>query len=295
MANIKNLVSTLIYQIMRSVVEVYTFLTLPFYTWLQNPSTVVKAASEKRALQIDPNDPHSPYYPVRWPTIKYGLLDSVDTFDELIEKLAMFENSKSKAIGQRTILRQDSVIDPTTNKPQVLNGVILKVNTLSDFNWLSYEEMVKKRKHIAFGLLANGFKHGDSIIFHSDTCLEFLLLQMAVAHVGGVHVNVATNTNTHNLIEIFKQTKAKFIFTTDNLLVKILSLLKDSDLDKITTIYTNRYQTPTIMDNIKESVIMGKTFKNLELVENEGKCAKQSNEEYVCKALPKEAIAMISK
>lgn len=294
----KFLLKQLFFLILHLIVTLYTYLTLPIYMISQNPSEVVASANEKRAARIKPEDPYSPW--VSTFKSKYQhVVDDVETLDEMVSKLGKYFNLDRRALGARRVLREHLVLGPDGVTPQRIDGREVKKRELSDFEWISYEDMIKRRVHIARGLHLAGVNRYDKIVILCETCPEFLMMELAIAHAGAVQVNVFSTLGDDGIAHAIRETQARYIFTNFELLGKTRSIIQNNNLDVEKIFYTGRRcETPSekeIAEGHKIIEPLGKTtFVTLEEIWTNGKIRGHEVEQQ-CKALGKDEIAIISK
>ena len=283
--------------IVHIIVFAYTYLTLPIYYFLQKPWEVVEEASEPRAKPVNPDDPHSP-----WKSIfKYDypyVLDKVETLDEMVNHISEYFSLKNRALGSRRVLREHVVLGPDGKTPLRIDGRAVKKRELSDYEWVSYEEMIVRKNNLARGLHLEGINRHDKLVILCETCAEYLMMELAIANAGVVQVNVFSTLGDSGIAHAIKETKSNFIFTSFELLPKVRSIIQANNLNIKKVIYINRRVENVTEEVERESEKLVENMGDIEFVsftdvEQNGKLNGDLVEQQ-CKPLDKNEVAFIS-
>ena len=283
--------------ILHIVVVLYTYLTLPIYWFIQKPWKKLKKANFVRAEPIIPVDPSSPWvgkFDNKYPYI----LDHVSTIDEMMSKVGDYFNLDRRALGYRRVLREHVILTPDGG-PLRIDGRTVKKRELSDYQWISYEEMIKRKNYIARGFHLNGINQHDRVVILCETCPEYLLVELAIANAGAVQVNVFSTLGDDGIAHAIQETHAKYIFTSFELLGKARSIIEKNNLDIEKVIYIPRRVEDVTEEEQNECDKLVSNMGNIQflsLVDVEQDGEERGHEvEHRCKPIGKDEIAFISK
>lgn len=279
-------------------VVLYTYLTLPIYWFLQKPWERLQQTNFVRAEQTNKDDPSSPWvgkFPNKYPYV----LDHVNTIDEMMNKVGDYFNLDRRALGYRRVLREHTVYGPDGTTPLRIDGRPVKKRELSDYHWISYLEMIKRKNFIARGFHLNGIDRHDRVVVLCETCPEYLMVELAIANAGAVQVNVFSTLGDDGIAHAVRETGSRFIFTSFELLSKARSIIEKNNLDIDKVIYIPRRVEEVTDEEQKECdklvTNMGDIqFVSLVDVEQDGEERGHEVEDR-CKPLDKDEIAFISK
>lgn len=284
--------------ILKPIVQLYTYLTLPFYWLAQKPSEALQKANFIRASPMVKGDPSSPWVSTFPSDYKY-VLDEVETIDEMMNKVHNYFNLDRKALGYRRVIREHVVTGPDGVTPLRIDGRPVKKRELSDYNWITYEEMIRRKNNIARGFHLNGVKQRDRVVILCETCAEYLMVELAIANAGAVQVNVFSTLGDSGIAHAVQETESKFIFTSFELLEKTRSIIKEYDLNIEKVFYTPRRVEEVSDEEQKECdrvvTNLGETqFISFSDIEQDGEERGHEVEDR-CRPLHKDEIAFISK
>ena len=174
----------------RAIVQSYTYITLPLYHLAQNPKERLRRSQVIRSRQLDPSDPYSPY--VRTGPVPDHPLTVCKTVLECFELMKKIHDMNRPVVGYRTIIDDRVVLDPK-GQPVRMDGKVVRKLRLTDYKWLTYQQVFDQCELIGKGFVTNGFtKHKRCAIF-TDTCVENLLFMIASQGIGLVGVGVFSN------------------------------------------------------------------------------------------------------
>ena len=88
--------------------------------------------------------------------------------------------------------------------------------------WVKYNthDYYKYSHYLACGLIEMGLQPGDKVITISANCPEWNFMDMALALSGIIHVPVYPTLSPDNYLHIFTHSEAKFIFVSNNILLR---------------------------------------------------------------------------
>lgn len=199
----------------------YTIITLPIYSLFQKPEKVLKASNRTRSRRIKFGNSKFAYYVPKWNPIS-TVADDVKTIVQLFDSIGKYISLDRPALGYREVMNQKAQI---ASGPSISTiGNISKLCKLSDYKWITYKQMVIYSKNIAKRFYSCGVRRYDKFILFCDTCVDYFLVQLAIAQIGAIQVNVFSTIGPKGLLHILKETNAKFAFVSLELLIKLKSI-----------------------------------------------------------------------
>lgn len=224
----------------RLVVGTYTALTLPFYTLYQRPWRVLREAKAKRATLEQAKD-GTYYWKRHGPPIKHPLnYEVLTSFQELFSAMSRLEDPELLRLGHREVYSEQPVLDES-GQPVCQDGKALKLVKLADkYTWLKMPEVLRRVNDLGKGFQANNIKAGDKVIIYADTRLEWMLTAMALLKINAVIVTLFSNLGKDGLLYGMKQTGAKHLVTSIDLLPRVTDFI--DQVSNIETIYYMRHE-----------------------------------------------------
>jgi len=284
--------------LVHTIVVLYTYLTLPVYYALQKPWLRRKDAGLTRASQEDPADPHSPWVSTFASKYSY-VLDHVESIDDLLNNVGAYFNLDRNALGQRRVLAEHPVMAADGKTPLRIDGRPVKKRELSEYEWVSYEDMIARRVHLARGLYLAGVRQRERVVILCDTCAEYMMMQLAIANAGAVQVNVFSTLGDSGIAHAVRETQARVIFTSFELLPKVRAIVEAFELDVDKVIYI-----PARCENVSAeeraeaqrllSPVRAVQFLSYVELERDGRVNGQQVAAQ-CKPIHKDEVAFISK
>lgn len=265
--------------------------------WIQNPRKIIDESKKIRAKKIDPTDIDSPWIGIHDdPVLKNTIIDNCDTLVDFIREHSQYFPNENPAIGYRHVLYEYFENDQ--------DGRRIKKRKLSDhYQWISYGQMWERVTRIAHGLRLSGIDRREPVVILCETCAEFLMMQFALARAGLIQVNVYATLGESGIAHAIRETKARYMFTSWDLLPKVRSTIVNYDLNIEKIIYLRRRAqkvSQEILDNEKcFTEPIGHCdlipFDRIELI---GQCyadRNHSNEpnEELCQPLDKDELSLI--
>jgi len=203
----KELTSSLLLGVVKSIILIYDIVTIPLYFILQMPWTKVEQSNDSQLRREVSGDKKSPWIS----SIRQMSLDSMVspdstqgclTLHELMVKMIMFHKDK-RCLGVREILMEEEIKDPDGRT------VAVKKVQQTDYRWWSYIQINKKIDDVVKGLMANGLQKGDKVVISSSHRVESFLAIHAISRMGATAVLVHPNLKRDKLFDIIIKTSAK--------------------------------------------------------------------------------------
>ena len=175
--------------LIKTIVNVYTYLTLPYYYYKNEPWIRLNRARRTRSKFEDPFDANSP-----WVTVEHKITHPIikPTITEIIESLPEFHGHDRPALGYRELLYEENCYDSEGNVKR-LDGRILKKVKLSDYQWLTYGQVDHITRDLSKGLAAQGVSFGHKVLILSETRVEWMLSTIALTKLGACVVTLFPN------------------------------------------------------------------------------------------------------
>ena len=278
--------------IVRIIVQTYTYITLPIYKLVQCPSKKLKLSRVIRSKQLDPSDPYSPY--IRTGSVPHHVLTSCRNLPECFELMKQLYPPDRPVIGYRTILDEEYVLD-AKGEPLKMDGRVLRKLRLSSYKWLTYAQVFEKSKYIARGLSVNGFvKHNKCVVF-CDTCPENLLFTIATQIIGVLSVGVFSNLGDEGIAHAINETQSEHIFTSYDLVPKVLNLLSVCPSIKTIVFIESTIQSkPGVVNNNNNNHKVPENVRVIPLSQIEMDGSKASGEEILDSFVNDDVIDLVN-
>jgi long-chain acyl-CoA synthetase len=105
------------------------------------------------------------------------------------------------------------------------DGKLFVKKKLADhYKFLTYHEVGVRLDHIMRGLLLNGLKPGDTLIFFLETRMEWMLTAQALYRMGGCVATVYATLGDEGIIHVINELGSTHLITSSDLLPKIKNL-----------------------------------------------------------------------
>lgn len=265
------ILKSVVVSLLRATVTIYTYTTLPLYYWAQDVASVVKKGGEVRSVQLDPRDPHSAWTVAKWQPYRC-VVDVSTTLDDMISKLGQFYSLKLPALGYRSVLCEHIVMGSDGVTPLRIDGRTVKKRELSHYKWITYEQMIERRRHLALGFHLAGLEQGDHFVILCETSAEYFLTQLAIANAGAVQVNVFTTLGDSGIAHALCETKATYMLVSYDLLAKVRGIVEGHDTSLRTVFYVKpRVATADSELTPLTTTLKGVTFVAMDEAEEEGR------------------------
>ncbi|CAG2166700.1 unnamed protein product, partial [Oppiella nova] len=199
--------------LIKAVVYCYDIITFPIYLLAQKPWARRRESAQRRARQLDPSGPYSPW--VR--ALKHQVPDThfvnaCHTVDELWAR-AVREYGDRQCVGYRRVLAESDDRQP--------DGKVFRKRLLDDYRFLSYVEVDELVGVAANGLLALGVRPGDLVVIFAETRYEWMVSAQALwrigATVGALYATLTDEAVVHGMCEM----EVTHVITSVDLLTKL--------------------------------------------------------------------------
>ena len=121
------------------------------------------------------------------------------------------------------------VLDGTANRNPDGDALVSKHQNLR----LTYRQLQDEVARTARGLWGLGIRPGDRIGMWSTSCVEWVLLQAAVARIGAIQVNVNPACRAHDLRYVLKRSRMRALFLHEkDFRVNYLEVLEEARRDQ---------------------------------------------------------------
>jgi len=183
--------------LIKAVVYCYDIITFPIYLLAQKPWNRRRESAQRRARQLDPSSPYSPW--VR--ALKHQVPDThfvnaCNTVDELWAR-AVREYGDRQCVGYRRVLAESDDRQP--------DGKVFRKRLLDDYRFLSYVEVDELVGVAANGLLALGVRPGDLVVIFAETRYEWMVSAQALwrigATVGALYATLTDEAVVHGMCD----------------------------------------------------------------------------------------------
>lgn len=120
-------------------------------------------------------------------------------------------------------------------QPLTQDGKVVKeIQLAKAYKWLTLGQVLERMDGIARGLASLGVKPRDKVIIYADTRLEWFLSALALFELNSVIVTLFSNLGQAGLIHGMKQTEARYVITSIDLLPRMATFLEETpNIEKI--------------------------------------------------------------
>lgn len=176
----EKMLNRLLSGLLKCMITVYTYSTLPLYYLRQKPWIRLSLAEERQAAPEDPLDPSSPWRRITEdPKLEAFEVDSVDSL---------------------------LVTGATVNgKNCPIVGVKVRESGKYFYDWLTYGHVLNRVDNVAKGLQLIGVTAGDKVLMFAETKLEWMICMFAVHKLGAVLTTIFAQLGTDGIIHSISQ------------------------------------------------------------------------------------------
>lgn len=182
----------------RLLVNLYTATTLPFYYLAQKPWRTVALAKQIKSKKLLINGSWvwvRNEEPPEHPHLKCG------TYVQVMDTMIPMYGPKRPALAYRQVLQEHTQKNPDGSVVRV-DGKILTKYQLSDYKWLTLEQVMQRVHAIANALTSCGAKKGQNILIFADTRVEWFLCSLAVMKIGATLVTLFSTLGTQRILSL---------------------------------------------------------------------------------------------
>uniref|UniRef100_A0A0N5ALV8 long-chain-fatty-acid--CoA ligase n=1 Tax=Syphacia muris TaxID=451379 RepID=A0A0N5ALV8_9BILA len=235
------------------IYDIVTYLPLKI---LARPDEKLSRIREIKAAPVVPGDYSSPWRNIK--TLHGELLKQIHgarTVGEVWRR-TVEKHGDNPCLGTREIL--------SSELEKQKNGKIFEKLELGNYHWCTYNEVDKactaigkvhnSISNIFLGLLELNFRHGDNIVIYAETRAEWMISALGLFKIGCPIIGKLNVTTSKSITvatvyaslgvdavgHCIRECEARAIFTTTELLPKIMNLLKNSDTVRVVVCFPNR-------------------------------------------------------
>lgn len=230
----KNLIVPLVVNIVVVAVNIYTWLTLPFYYVFQMPWRRLKMAGNCGAHlvgrgKMPPNSVEDrvgfDYLEYeRYANVPYHPMMDAKTVVEAFQMIPKLYPSDRNCLGYREILKEDVQLD-ANGKPIRIDGKVLRKYTLSDYKWLTYGETMQLIQDTGRGLKTIGLKKLERVAIYSETGTNVFISIAGCSYAGAEVVTLFHTLTNEGLVHALNQTEVSVMFTSFELIDRVSSFI----------------------------------------------------------------------
>ncbi len=242
----------------RLVVGTYTAMTLPLYAALQRPWAVKRVAKAKRTTAHRSADGSYTFWRRHGPPVSHpNGYHTCDSFKEVLQVMRVKEDQNRVRLSQRPVISEKIKVDDkgafaflvkfftffidcflfcSTGQPVTQDGKVVKeIQLASEYKWLTLGQVFEKVDNLARGLASvGGVVPREKVIIFADTRLEWFLSALALFELDTVLVTLFSNLGQDGLVHGMKQTGAKHVITSVDLLPRMATFIESTpNIEKI--------------------------------------------------------------
>lgn len=240
--------------IIRLVVFIYTWITLPIYFLYQQPWKRLDLAKQCGA-RLSNKGRWSDQAPCerigtnfieyeRFAEVPYHPLMDCKTILEALMVCKKLYPSDHICQGYREILDEEIQYD-SNGKPIMVDGKMLRKYKLSEYRWQTMNETIELMYALGRGLSAIGLQKGDLVVVYAETGRHFLNSVLATNCFGGKVVTLFNTLHDDGIIHAINETEPNFIITSFELVDRVSRLIDQCSSIKHVIYYEGpRKRTP---------------------------------------------------
>ena len=185
--------------LIKCIILLYDITTFLIYCIIQRPWTKSQQNAGPSSKRENPGDRNSAYVSpmndqvLNTQSLAYGCSSMV----ELMQRIVMRYKDK-RCIGFRELMMEEDEVTPD-------GSVLVKKIMSQTFNWLNYAQVDKRIDDTMRGLVGNGIKPGDRVIFLMENRSEYLFTMHACIRMAAVPVLVPNGSSSQVLSNIVFQ------------------------------------------------------------------------------------------
>ncbi|CAG2163056.1 unnamed protein product [Oppiella nova] len=222
---------------------------------------------KRRAKQLSSESPGSPWIRLRAQTktrIKSNLLDECSSVPQLFSKV-MQKFKDKHCFGFRQVLHEE--------EQKQSDGKVFKKIVLSDYQWLSCEEINNRVEYMSKGFLSIGIKPKDIVMIFADTRLEWMISAQSLFRVGSTVATLYATLGEEGIIYGITECQVTHLITSSELLFKLKAVIhKLTQIQCI--VYMSGHNRPNIQEIFSERELKRITFYSMDQIEELGKSHK---------------------
>jgi long-chain acyl-CoA synthetase len=198
---------------------------IPIVVYLYQTYATSKSEPKRQARPLDPKSPSSP-----WVNEHHfatdddshshrkhrSIVDQCSTVTQLFRRI-VGQHNRRKCLGYRSVLAEED--------ERQADGQVVRKRLLSDYQWLTYEEVDSRMESVANGLSQIGVKSGDIVMIYADTRLEWMVTCQAVFRLGATVGTLYTNLGDEGLLYAISQTRVTHLVTSLEFLAKLAKIV----------------------------------------------------------------------
>ena len=253
--------------VIRSAVWTYTWISLPFYYFVQKPWK-----------NVDGDDHPSPF--IQFLHGDGHLLcrnnknlsklhcdineEGVDTLEKLIEFAAERYGDK-EALGTRQILGEET--------EEQSNKTLFTKYVLGEYVWRTYEETRKEIVLFGRGLRSLGIGDKSNVVIFSETRAEWMIAAFGCMKQSLAIVTLYANLNDDGLVHGIDETESSCIITSQDLLPRVMNIVPQLSAVRTIIVFENQINPVDLTKYAANAELIDfKTVLNMGQVSDFGDC-----------------------
>lgn len=204
---------SLLFLLIRSIVFVYTIVTLPIYFVLQRPWRKWKNSNVIWAELTNKDDPWSPY---RNTSEIKDYFSNMTTLDDMF-RFSVRNQGEKKLLGTREVF----AIEETPQK----DGKVIKKLVLGDYKWISVNEADKMITNVARGLRKLDLNPREKLLILAETRLEWFVTAQACFRTNIIVATLYTNLGEDGIALGINETQSHHIIVSREILPKLKKIM----------------------------------------------------------------------
>ncbi|XP_027202912.2 long-chain-fatty-acid--CoA ligase 4-like [Dermatophagoides pteronyssinus] len=240
--------------VVKIIIQLYTWITLPIYFLLQQPwknrygndrkrIRTYRKSSTIEMTDIYVRDDNGDY--------DYPIFEK-STLTEMFDDLIRIYPPDRHCLGYRKILGEQ-IIDTNSNCKK-----LEKKYRLSSYKWLTYQDVDQISRNLSQGLLAKGLLKSDRCLIFAETRIEWMICFRALLRLGTPIVTCYANMGHDGVKHGIFETNVQMIITSLNclpILENVLNSLPSTMKHSVKhIIYMDDYRQPKSLGNFQSEI-----------------------------------------
>lgn len=244
----------------KTMVNAYTWTTLPLYTIIQRPWQRLNRSKSFNVKSYVDKQGRTIYYRPTPADITHKYL-KYTTFAEIVNTL----DRNREVVGQRDVIKEHVALDEN-GKPVKIDGKVLKKVELSkEFRWKTVGEVLDHVDSLAKGLLQLGVKRGDKVLIYAENGIEWFYTCLALVRINAVTVTLFSTLGDSGLVYGINQCDAQYVITSQSLLKNLDKLSKQfNQLRTIVYIEDQKCDCNQVVNSLIEKKFQVKSYREIE-------------------------------
>lgn len=174
----------------------------------------------ERSVQLDPNDPNSPWRQVNIDPIQKQVearINSFETYDEMMQT-SFGEFDERPCYAYREVLREE-----WRKRPDGSDKLLRQVE-LADYRWITFGHFNAQIEAARRGFLLEGIRPNDKVMLYADTRPEWQISSQALIRLGAIVATMYSTLGVDGIVHSVNETQVSHVVAQKDKVGKLLRL-----------------------------------------------------------------------